>query len=502
MDLIGNLAIGFGTALTPENLFFCFLGAVLGTVIGVLPGVGPLVTISMLLPFTYTLGPATAMIMLAGIFYGAQYGGSTTAILMRIPGEVSSVVTTLDGYKMAQQGRAGVALAVAAIGSFIAGTIATLAIALIGPTLGQVALSFGPPEYFSLMVLGLAGCLLFSSKSLLDGVAAIFIGLALAMVGIDATTGDMRYVFDVPELMEGISFVAIAVGLFGLLEVAKNLTEPEEKSMVTEKIGKMVLSRKDWKESLPAILRGTGLGSLLGLLPGGGLITAPFASYLLEKKLSKKPLEFGEGAIPGVAGPEAANNAAAQTSFVPLLFLGIPANAIMALMLSALMVQGVTPGPTTALQNPTLFWGVIASMWIGNAMLLVLNLPLVGLWAKLAQLSYRWLLPIILVCCAIGVYSGSNAPFEVYLSVVFAILGVYLWKLNCDPTPVIMAFVLAIPLETNLRSSLSMSHGSATIFATRPICAALLAVSALILFVPVAKRLWMNRILRNSEGVA
>ena len=442
------------------------------------------------------------MIMLAGIFYGAQYGGSTTAILMRLPGEVSSIVTTLDGYRMAQRGRAGVALATAAIGSFIAGTIATLAIALIGPALGRVALSFGPPEYFALMVLGLAGCLLFSSSSLLDGVAAIFIGLALAMVGIDATTGDQRYAFGVPELMDGISFVSLAVGLFGLLEVAKNISEPEEKAMVTEKIGRMVLSRKDWKDSLPAMLRGTGIGSLLGLLPGGGLITAPFASYIIEKKMSDRPQEFGEGAIAGVAGPEAANNAAAQMSFVPLLFLGIPANAIMALMLSALMVQGVTPGPTTAVQNPTLFWGVIASMWVGNLMLLILNLPLVSMWAKLAQLSYRWLLPIILVCSAVGVYSGSNAPFDVYLAVAFAILGVYLWKLNCDPTPVIMAFVLANPMETNLRSSLSMSHGEPSILVSRPICAALLGVSLLILFIPMARRLWAKRMRQLAGGTA
>ena len=490
MDLVNGLVIGFGTALTPENLLFCFIGVVLGTVIGVLPGVGPLVTISMLLPFTYTLGPNTAIIMLAGLYYGAQYGGSTTAILMRLPGEVSSIVTTLDGYKMATAGKAGVALATAAIGSFIAGTLATVAIALVGPALGKVALSFGPPEYFALMILGLSGCLLFSGESMLNGIAAIFIGLVLSMTGVDQSTGDLRFTFGVPELMDGLGFVPVAVGLFGLLEVAKTLGEPQAVQPVTEKIGGLVLSRQEWKEALPAILRGTGLGSFMGLLPGGGLITAPFASYIIEKKLSRHPERFGEGAIQGVAAPEAANNAAAQTSFVPLMFLGIPANAIMALMLSALMVQGITPGPTTAMQNPQLFWGLIASMWIGNLMLLVLNLPLVGLWAKLARVSYRWLLPIIVMCSAIGVFSTSNTPFDVYMAVLFGLLGIYLWKFNCDPTPVIMAFVLGNGMEQNLRASLSMSHGSMGIFATRPLCAALLVLSLLLVIGPSLRRMF------------
>lgn len=488
MDLIHGLMIGFETALSPASLLFCFVGVLLGTVIGVLPGVGPIVTISMLLPFTYTLGPSTAIIMLAGLYYGAQYGGSTTAILMRLPGEVSSIVTTVDGYKMALAGRAGVALATAAIGSFVAGTLATVAIALVGPALGKVALSFGPPEYFALMVLGLCGCLLFSSQSILNGIAAIMIGLVLSIVGVDQTTGDLRFIFGVPELMDGLGFVPVAVGLFGLLEVAKTLAEPEQSKPITEKIGGLVLSRKDWKEALPAMLRGTGLGSFMGLLPGGGLMTAPFASYIIEKKISRHPERFGEGAIQGVAGPEAANNAAAQTSFVPMMFLGVPANAIMALMLSALLVQGVTPGPTTAMQNPQLFWGLIASMWIGNLMLLVLNLPLVGLWAKLAQVSYRWLLPIIVVCSAIGVYSTSNASFDVYMTALFGLFGLFLWKLSCDPTPVIMAFVLGNQMEQNLRASLSMSQGSMSIFADRPMCAALLFISLLLLVGPSLKR--------------
>lgn len=486
MEVIHNLAVGFNVALGWSNLLFCLIGVFLGTVIGVLPGVGPLVTISMLLPFTYTLGPTTAMIMLAGIFYGAQYGGSTTAILMRIPGEASSIVTSIDGYKMARNGRAGTALAVSAIGSFIAGTIATAAIAFIGPDLSRIAISFGPPEYFALMLFGIISCLLFVD-SVLNGIAAILLGLALALVGVDATTGDLRYSFNVPELLDGIGFVPIAIGFFGLLEVVRTLSDPEPVTPVTEKIKGLILTRKEWRQSLPAMLRGTAIGTLLGVLPGGGLITAPFASYVAEKKISSNPEEFGHGAICGVAGPEAANNAAAQTSFIPLLSLGIPSNAVMALMLGALMVQGVAPGPTTFLNKPDLIWGLVASMWIGNLMLLVLNLPLVGLWARLALTPYRWLLPIIILCSCVGVYSVSNSSFDVYATAFFGVLGYVFWKIRCDATPIVMSFVLGVPLEQNLRASLSMAHGSAEIFVSRPISLCILILAALILLLPIVR---------------
>jgi TctA family transporter len=487
MDLVQNLVTGFGVALSWNNLLFCLIGSVLGTLIGVLPGVGPLVTISMLLPFTYTLGSTTAMIMLAGIFYGAQYGGSTTAILMRIPGEASSIVTSIDGYKMARAGRAGTALAVAAIGSFIAGTIATAAIAFIGPDLSRIAISFGPPEYFSLMLLGIFSCLLFSDGSMLNGLAAILLGLVLAMVGVDTTTGDVRYSFGVPELLDGIGFVPIAIGLFGLLEVVRTLADPEPVTPVTGKISGLMLTISEWRQSLPAMLRGTAIGTFLGVLPGGGLITAPFASYLVEKKISARPEEFGNGAICGVAGPEAANNAAAQTSFIPLLALGIPSNAVMALMLGALMVQGVTPGPTTFMSKPDLIWGLVASMWIGNLFLLLLNLPMVGLWARLATTPYRWLLPVIILCSCVGVYSVNNSSFDVYATAVFGLLGYIFWKVKCDPTPLVMAFVLGAPLEQNLRATLSMGGGSASIFVHRPISLCFMVLAVLILLVPVLR---------------
>jgi len=500
MELVDHLILGFSTALGWKNLVFCFVGALLGTLIGVLPGVGPLVTIAMLLPFTYTLGPTTAMIMLAGIFYGAQYGGSTTAILMRMPGEATSIMTSLDGYQMARQGRGGTALAVAAIGSFIAGTIATLVIALLGPSLGRFAIAFGPPEYFALMVLGILSCLLFTGGSLLNGMAAIFLGVGLAVVGVDQTTGALRYTFNIPELTDGIDFVPLAIGMFGLLEVVKTLTDPEPLEPVTEKIGGLVLNKEEWKQSMPAILRGTFIGTILGVLPGGGLITSPFASYIVEKKLAKDPSRFGKGAIQGVAGPESANNAAAQTSFIPLLSLGIPSNAVMALMIGALMVQGITPGPTMFSSKPDLFWGLIASMWVGNVMLVIMNLPLVGMWAKLARMPYRWLLPIIVLCSAVGAYSVSNATFDVYSTAVFGLLGYILWKIRCDATPLVMAFVLGGPLEQNLRASLSLAGGTPVVFFSRPISAVLLGLAALLLLAPVFKALMRRRAVRQQAG--
>jgi TctA family transporter len=488
MELINSLFQGFSTALAWTNLAFCFVGVVLGTLIGVLPGVGPLVTISMLLPFTYTLGPVPALIMLAGIYYGAQYGGSITAILMNMPGEATSIVTTLDGNQMAKQGRGGTALAVAAIGSFIGGTVAIGVIAFGGPQIARLAISFGPPEYFALMLLGVFSCLLLGSGSVLNGIAGILIGLLLSMVGVDPTSGTSRFTFGVPDLMDGIGFVSIAIGFFGLLEVVQNLAEPERASTSVAEIKGRWLSRDEWKESLPAMLRGTGLGSILGILPGAGLVLAPFASYAIEKKIARDPGQFGKGAIQGVAAPEASNNAAAQTSFIPLLSLGIPANAVMALMLSALMVQGILPGPATFTTHPDMFWGLIASMWIGNVMLIVLNLPMVGMWVRLTKTPYRYLLQVIILCCCVGAFSVNNSSFDVYTMALFAVVGYVLWWIRCEVSGLVLAYVLGGPLEQNLRTSLSMGEGSLSVFFHRPIALSLLAMVALMIFVPILRR--------------
>jgi TctA family transporter len=481
MDLIANLALGFSTALEPVNLLYCFIGVFLGTLIGVLPGIGPTATIAMLLPITYALSPATSIIMLAGIYYGAQYGGSTTAILINLPGESSSAVTAIDGYRMARAGRAGPALATAALSSFFAGTVATLLLATFAPPLARLALKFGPAEYFSLMVLGLVCSIALAHGSIVKAMAMIVLGLLLGLVGRDVYTGDERYTFGFLELADGINFVAVAVGVFGIAEILRNLENETDRDAVIKKVSGLMPTRADLKAIAAPVLRGTALGSALGILPGGGAVLSSFAAYTLEKKLSRTPERFGKGAIEGVAAPEAANNAGAQTSFIPLLTLGIPANPVMALMIGALTIKNIIPGPDVATEQPALFWGVIASMWIGNLMLVLLNLPLVGLWVRLLTIPYYMLFPAIVAFCAIGVYSINNNPFDLYAVAVFGLLGYVLIKLGCEPAPLLLGFVLGPMLEEHLRRAMIISRGDPTVFFTRPLSASLMLIAVIVL---------------------
>jgi TctA family transporter len=483
MEILSNLALGFVVALSPFNLLMCLVGVLLGTLIGVLPGVGPVATIAMLLPITFNLNPIAALIMLAGIYYGAQYGGSTTAILVNIPGESSSVVTCLDGYQMARQGRAGPALATAAIGSFFAGCVATLIVALFAPPLAEVALKFGPSEYFSLMVLGLVAAVVLAHGSLVKAIGMVILGLMLGLVGTDVNSGVLRFAFGVSELADGIGFVTVAMGMFGLAEIIANLEQTGHREVFTSKVGKLMPSKEDWKRIIGPILRGTFLGSALGILPGGGALLASFGAYTLEKKVSKYSHEFGKGAIEGVAAPEAANNAGAQTSFIPLLTLGIPSNAVMALMIGAMMIQGIAPGPQVMTERPQLFWGMIASMWLGNLMLVVLNLPLIGMWIKLLTVPYRLLYPSILVFMAIGVFSLSNNPFDVFLMALFGLLGYACVKLECEPAPLILGFILGPLMEENLRRAMLLSRGDPLVFFQKPISASFLVVSIILLVI-------------------
>jgi putative tricarboxylic transport membrane protein len=479
MDILANLSTGFATALQPLNLIYCFLGVLLGTLVGVLPGLGPVATIAMLLPATFALPPESALIMLAGIYYGAQYGGSTTAILINLPGESSSIVTALDGYRMAQQGRAGAALATAAIGSFFAGTVATFVIAFLAPPLSAVALKFQAPEYFSLMVLGLVASIVLAQGSLIKALGMVVLGLLLGLVGTDVTSGTARFAFGVPELADGINFVVVAMGVFGVAEIARNLENERTRQVYVAGIGKLMPSRQDWKRMLAPILRGTALGSLLGILPGGGALLASFAAYALEKKVSPHGAELGTGAIEGVAAPESANNAGAQTSFIPMLTLGIPSNPVMALMIGALIIQGIRPGPNVMVEQPKLFWGVIASMWVGNLFLLVLNLPMIGLWVRLLTIPYHLLYPIILVFSAVGVLSLSNAPVDVHLMALFGVLGYVFAKLDCEPAPLLLGYILGPMMEEYLRRAMTLSRGDPVIFLERPISAAMLALAML-----------------------
>ena len=483
MSLFSNLAIGFGVALTPVNLFYCLVGVLLGTLIGVLPGIGPVATIAMLLPVTFSLSPITALIMLAGIYYGAQYGGSTSAILVNLPGESSSVVTCLDGYQMARQGRAGVALATAAIGSFFAGCVSTVIVAMFAPPLAEVALKFGPSEYFSLMVLGLVSAVVLAHGSVLKAVAMVILGLLLGLVGTDVNSGVLRFAFGISELADGIGFVTVAMGLFGIAEIITNLEMKDEREVFTSKVTNMWPTREDWKRMWKPILRGTFLGSALGILPGGGALLASFGAYTLEKKVSKYGHEFGKGAIEGVAAPEAANNAGAQTSFIPLLTLGIPSNAVMALMIGAMMIQGIAPGPQVMTEKPQLFWGMICSMWVGNLMLIVLNLPMIGLWIKLLTVPYRILFPSILVFMAIGVYSLSNNPFDVMLMMIFGVLGYIFVKLECEGAPLLLGFILGPLMEENLRRAMLLSRGDPLVFFQKPISAGFLIASIVLLII-------------------
>jgi len=481
MDLISHLVLGLETVLQFHNIAYCFVGVLLGTLIGVLPGIGPTATISMLLPLTFSLSPETSLIMLAGIFYGAQYGGSTTAILINLPGEISASVTAIDGYQMARQGRAGAALAIAAIGSFFAGTVATFVIALFALPLTRLALSFQPAEYFSLMVLGLVSSVALAHGSIIKALAMIVFGLLLGLVGTDIYTGAQRFTLGQLDLLDGIDFVAVAVGVFGVAEIIRNLeNEPEGKSNIA-RISSLMPSREDLRASFMPIVRGTALGSILGILPGGGAILSAFAAYTVEKKLSRTPERFGKGAIEGVAAPESANNAGAQTSFIPMLTLGIPANAVMALMIGAMIIQGITPGPNVATQQPALFWGIITSMWVGNLLLVILNLPLVGLWVRLLSIPYFVLFPAILVFCAIGVFSTNNSPFDLYTVALFGLIGYGLMKLDFEPAPLLLGFVLGPMLEENLRRAMTLSRGDPSVFITRPISAGLLAAAIIVL---------------------
>lgn len=483
MDLIANLSLGFATAASPENLFFCLVGVVLGTLIGVLPGIGATATIAMLLPITFQLEPVSSLIMLAGIYYGAQYGGSTTAILINLPGESSSAVTAIDGYQMARRGKAGTALAVAALGSFFAGTVATLLVALFAPPLTTIALKFGAAEYFSLMVLGLVSAIALAHGSILKALAMVVLGLILGLVGTDIYTGTPRFTFGITEYADGLSFVALAVGLFGIAEILRNLEGEQDRTVLGTKLGRLFPSRADLKRMVAPMLRGTAVGSVLGILPGGGAVLASFASYTIEKRLSATPEEFGKGAIAGVAGPESANNAGAQTSFIPLLTLGIPANPVMALMVGAMIIQGIVPGPNVASEQPALFWGIIASMWIGNLMLVVLNLPMIGLWVKLLKVPYHVLFPVIMAFCSIGVYSVNSNVYDLYAVAFFGLLGYALLKLRCEPAPLLLGFVLGPMLEENLRRAMILGRGDPSIFLTRPISLTLLLLTVAVLVV-------------------
>jgi len=491
MDILNNLTLGFGVALTPMNLLYCLFGVTLGTLIGVLPGIGPIATIAMLLPVTFGLPAVGALIMLAGIYYGAQYGGSTTAILINIPGEASAAVTCLDGYAMARQGRAGPALAIAAMGSFFAGCVATIIVALFAPPLAEVALKFWAAEYFSLMLLGLVSATVLARGSLLKAIAMVILGLLLGLVGTDVTSGTLRFTFGIAEFSDGIGFVAVAMGLFGFAEVIVNLTQGGKREVLTSKISGLMPTRADLKTSWKAVLRGTGLGSLLGILPGGGALLSSFASYTLEKRLAAVPSRFGKGAIEGVAGPEAANNAGAQTSFIPMLTLGIPSNAVMALMLGAMMIQGIAPGPQVIDKLPQLFWGMIASMWMGNIMLLVINLPLIGIWVRMLTMPYQMLYPAILLFCCIGAYSINYSSVDVLSTAGFGLLGYIFYILDCEPAPLLLGFILGPMMEESLRRAMLISQGDPTVFFTRPISLAMLIGAALLLLlviVPAARK--------------
>src|SRR5256884_4145912 len=493
METLSNLAFGLGVALSGQNLLYCFIGCFLATLVGVLPGIGPVATVAMLLPFTFGLGPAPALIMLAGIYYGAQYGGSTTAILVNIPGESSSVVTTLDGHQMARRGRAGPALGIAAIGSFIAGCIATLVIAYFAPPLAELALKFSPAEYFSLMVFGLIAAVVLARGSLIKAIAMVCFGILLGLVGTDVNSGVIRFAFGAPQLADGLGFVALAMAFFCITDVVLNLEHEEKHETFTSRIGSVLPTLEDLRICFWSIVRGTGLGSLLGILPGGGALLASFAAYMVEKKVAKPPRAFGHGDIRGVAAPESANNAGAQTSFIPMLTMGIPSNPTMALMIGALMIHGIAPGPRVMTDRPGLFWGLIASMWLGNLMLVILNLPMVGVWVRLLRVPYRLLYPVIIVFCCIGAYTINSKPFDAFVMAFFAVFGYVALKLDCEPAPLILGFVLGPMMEENLRRALLISRGDPMVFLQEPISLAFLVVAAGLLVVIAAPAIRLKR---------
>jgi TctA family transporter len=491
MDLLTNLDIGFQAALSLHNLTFCFIGVLVGTAIGMLPGLGPLATIAMLLPLTYALEPVSGLIMIAGIYYGAQYGGSTTAILVNLPGESSSVVSCLDGHQMARKGRAGAALAIAALGSFFAGTVATLLIAAFSPVLAEVAFLFGPVEYFAMMVLGLTAATRLAHGSFIKGVAMVLTGLILGLVGADVNSGTYRFTFGSFSLTEGIEFVAVAMGLFAFTDIVSNIRSNQSREVTSPSLRNLMMSAKEFRQAVFPVIRGTAIGSLLGLLPGGGAMISSFASYAVEKRVSKHPEEFGQGAIAGLAGPEAANNAGAQTSFIPMLTLGIPSNGVMALMIGALMVHNIAPGPFVMVSNPEIFWGLIASMWIGNAMLVVLNLPLIPLWVRLIQVNYWVLFPIILVVCCVGLFSINNNVVPIYFAAGFTVLGCLFWRMRAEAAPLLLGFILGPLMEEHFRRSLLLSRGDLSIFWHSPLSVAMLSIAAamcLVILLPQIRR--------------
>jgi putative tricarboxylic transport membrane protein len=500
MEILSNFALGFETALTLSNLMYCLIGVFLGTAIGVLPGLGPVPTIAMLLPITFSLPPISSLIMLAGIYYGAQYGGSTTAILVNLPGESASVVTALDGYQMARKGQAGKALATAALGSFFAGTVATVLLALFAPPLAELALKFGPAEYFSLMTMGLVASIVLAHGSLLKALCMILLGLVLGSVGTDVNSGTPRFTFESPHLADGLNFVVIAMGMFGLGEIIRNLEGQHTRSLMVNKIEGLMPTKEDFKRIAAPVLRGTALGSVLGILPGGGAMLSSFASYSLEKKLSKNPVPFGQGAIEGVAGPESANNAGAQTSFIPMLTLGIPSNPVMALMIGAMIIQGIQPGPAVMTEQPALFWGLIASMWIGNLFLVVLNLPLIGMWVRMVMVPYHFLFPGILVFCSIGVFSLGNSEFEVWLMAAFGVFGYVASKFEMEPAPMMLAFIVGPMMEEYLRRALLLSHSDPMVFIQRPISAVMLGIALIAIIIVLLPSLRKKRDEAFVEG--
>jgi TctA family transporter len=485
MDLFGNLGLGIETAIRPENLLYCFIGVVLGTAVGVLPGIGPTATIALLLPITFNLDAASALIMLAGIYYGAQYGGSTTAILINLPGESSAAVTAIDGHEMARKGRAGPALATAAIGSFIAGTVATLVIVLFAPPLAGIALTFGSPELFTLVVLGLIASITLARGSTVKALAMIVLGLLFGTVGQDTFTGASRFTFGVRELDSGINFVSVAVGMFGIAEILRNLEDEKTRKLVTKTISGLLPTREDLRRIAAPIMRGTVLGSALGILPGAGHVLASFGAYSIEKRISRRKEEFGHGAIEAVAAPESANNAAAQTSFIPLLTLGLPAHPVMALMFGALVIHGIAPGPSVIDREPELFWGLIVSMWVGNLFLLLLNLPLIGIWVRMLTIPYRMLFPAIIAFSAIGTFSLGLNAWNVFAIAFFGILGYVLIKLGCEPAPFLLGFVLGPLLEDHLRRSLIISRGDPSIFVSTPTSTFLVVLTMVALLIAV-----------------
>jgi putative tricarboxylic transport membrane protein len=493
MDLLHSLQFGFGIALNPTNLLYCFIGVFIGTLVGVLPGIGPVSAMALLLPVTLSSTPESGIIMMAGIYYGSMYGGSTTSILVNIPGEAASVVTCLDGHEMAKRGRAGPALGMAAMGSFIAGTFAIVLLMLVAPSLARVAVAFGPAEYFSLMVLGLMLLAFMTQGSMAKALLMACFGVILGLIGIDQINAQPRMTFDQLQLLDGIGLVPVVMGLFGVAEILSNLEQQVKREIISARIGSLWPTMADWSKSKWAIVRGTILGFFLGILPGGGAVISSFASYAIERKLSNEPETFGKGNIIGVAGPESANNAAAGGAFIPLLTLGIPPNVVMALLLGAFVVHGLQPGPLLITQKPEVFWGIVASMYIGNVMLLVLNMPLIGMWVQVLKIPYNLLFPLILMFCIVGVFSSGNSVFDVFVMVVFGVLGYLFRKFGFEPAPLVLAFVLGPMLENNLRKSLILSQGDFSIFVSRPISAVCLAFAALALIVPLLPKLSRSR---------